>query len=118
MKLRPADYLLAFCQRHRVPEPIREFKFYAPVRDWAFDWAWPAAKVALEIEGGVYGRGAKCRTCGRRKVGAHTSVERLLSDIEKYNLAALLGWKVIRATPDQVKDGTAEGWLARALTGR
>lgn len=81
-----------------VPDPVRELKFY-PGRKWSFDFAWPQYKVALEVEGGIYGVGKPCPVCKRKPVGAHTSIERLLSDMEKYNAAASTGWSVLRVTP-------------------
>lgn len=46
--------------------------------------------VALEVEGGVY-------TGGR-----HTRPTGFIKDMEKYNRAAVLGWLVLRVTPDQL----------------
>ena len=67
--------------------PTREFRFH-PVRRWRFDYSWPLHKVALEIEGGVFSRGRHVRPMG------------FLADMEKYNAAAVLGWRVLRCTPD------------------
>lgn len=49
--------------------------------------AWPDQKLALEVEGGVW-------TGGR-----HTRGKGYLADMEKYNRATVLGWRVIRCTP-------------------
>ena len=65
---------------------VREFRFH-PVRKWRFDYAVPEHMVALEVEGGVW-------TGGR-----HTSSQGFLGDIEKYNTATVMGWKVVRTTP-------------------
>lgn len=70
-------------------EVVREYRFH-PTRKWRFDYAVPASRVALEVEGGVW-RG-----------GRHTSPKGFLADIEKYNAAALLGWTVVRTTPDSL----------------
>jgi len=84
------------------PKPVKEFQF-AHGRRWKFDYCWPGRLLALEIEGGIYGRtGKKCMVCGRAAVGAHTSIERLLTDMEKYNAAAAGGYRVVRATPGMV----------------
>lgn len=85
-----------------LPAPTREFRFH-PTRLWRFDYAWPAALVALEVEGGVW-------TGGR-----HTSGAGFLRDMEKYNSAALLGWRVFRCTPRQLT--AAPGLLRQALKG-
>jgi len=63
--------------------PEREFLFH-PTRKWRFDYAIPELKIAVEKEGGVW-------TGGR-----HTTPQGFLGDIEKYNQAALLGWRLFR----------------------
>ena len=80
--------------KQQYPGYESEYKFH-PERRWKFDHAWPHAKVALEIEGGVW------------VGGRHTSGSGFLKDMEKYNAAGLLGWRVFRATPQQVKNGQA-----------
>ena len=65
----------------------REHRFDAG-RMWRFDFAWPSAKVAVEIEGGTFSRG-KTR---------HTSSTGHQSDCEKYNAAAIAGWCVLKYT--------------------
>ena len=77
---------VAFFAGQRLPAPVTEHRFH-PSRKWRFDYAWPDAKVALEVEGGVW-------TGGR-----HTSSAGFLKDMEKYNAAARLGWRVLRCTP-------------------
>lgn len=67
-----------------VPEP--EYKFH-PTRKWRFDWAWTDHHVALEVEGGIW-------TGGR-----HIHAVGFVKDMEKYNAAAALGWRIIRCTP-------------------
>lgn len=69
------------------PDPEREYLFAAPDRMWRFDFAWPAAKVAVEIEGGLY-----------RRRGGHVSVNGFMRDCEKYNAATVRGWAVLRYT--------------------
>jgi len=68
---------------YKLPEPEREFKFH-PTRKWRFDFAWPDKKVAVEIEGGIWIRGGHNRGVG------------YLKDIEKYNQAVAMDWKVFR----------------------
>lgn len=86
-----------------IPAPAQEFQFAAPVREWAFDFAWPTFKIAFEIEGGAWTRGRHTRGVG------------FIGDIEKYNEACLRDWLVIRATPSQVRSRVAFGWLFRAF---
>lgn len=78
-----------------VPPATHEHKFHA-IRLWRFDYCWPDKKIALEVEGGVF-------TGGR-----HTSGPGFIGDMEKYNQAVLLGWRIIRTTPSELlKIGTA-----------
>lgn len=102
-----------------IPEPEREVQFAAGEgRRFAVDYGWPAIKLGVEIDGGIYGRGEPCPICGRRPVGAHTSIERLRTDQEKSNLAVRLGWAILHYRPEQVRSGqafveTAEAFRAR-----
>lgn len=105
-----------------LPWPEAEYHF-APPRQWAFDWAWTVFRVAMEIEGGLFGRGKRCPVCGQRKVAGHGSIQRKKTDLEKYNAAAVRGWCVVRVIPDQVQSGEylrlveealkARGWRAK-----
>lgn len=95
--------LLEFqCAAAKVPKPVTEYKFH-PTRKWRFDYCWPDRKVALEIEGGVFVKGRHTRGVG------------YLKDMEKYSEAAILGWCVVRCTPQQLNDGSAFTWVKRAL---
>lgn len=85
-----SDTTLQFFTHMGLPEPSTEYKFHAE-RRWRFDYAWPDAKVALEVEGGVW------------VGGRHTSAKGFLNDIEKYNAATVLGWKVLRCTPQMLR---------------
>ena len=68
---------------------VVEYKFH-PTRKWKFDFANPELKIAVEQEGGVWIRGRHNRGTG------------FLNDIEKYNTAVLLGWKVLRYPPNLI----------------
>lgn len=102
------------CPAYKIPPPIAEFRFSAS-RKWMFDWCWPERMLALEVEGGIYGRGKPCPVCKRKPPGAHSSIQRLLSDMEKYNEAAILGWKVIRCQPEDLATGAVFALLKRAF---
>jgi len=67
----------------------REYRFH-PIRRFRFDYAIPSKKIAIEQEGGAW-------TNGR-----HTRGKGYISDMEKYNLATSMGWRVLRFTPDQM----------------
>lgn len=81
-----------------IPTPEKEVRFHE-VRRWRFDYAWIGPKIAVEIEGGIWIKGAHTR-------GAH-----FLSDAEKYNVATAQGWRVFRFTPQQLKKGEAQAFM-------
>ncbi len=76
-----------------LPMPEAEVRF-APPRRWRFDWAWPGARLALEVDGGVWAAGRHSRGSG------------IVKEHEKFNAAAALGWRVMRCTPQSVGDLT------------
>jgi hypothetical protein len=115
MKLSPVQTIMQFCalsQGLTMPEP--EFLF-APPRKFRFDLCWPFEKIALEIEGGLYGNGKPCPLCKRAAPRGHSSVTGILRDMEKYNLAAELGFRVVRFTPQQIEKGEAFALLESLL---
>ena len=62
---------------------IPEFRFDS-VRRFKFDYGNLKLKIAVEMEGGIYtGTG-------------HAKTGRYLSDLEKYNMASLRGWLLLR----------------------
>lgn len=71
---------------------VQEYKFH-PKRKWRFDFADLENKIAVEIEGGVYTRGRHVRPVG------------YVRDMEKYNYATIMGWRVLRFTPEQIRSG-------------
>lgn len=81
-----APLVNGLCRATGLPEPVAEYRF-APPRRWRFDFAFPIAKVALEVQGGVFVQ------------GRHTRGSALLKEHEKLNAAAVLGWRVLFATP-------------------
>lgn len=76
------------------PEPEREYRFDTK-RRWRFDFAWPDAKFAVEVEGITYDGGRHQRLGGFEK------------DCEKYEAAMLQGWTVYRVTHARIKNGKA-----------
>ena len=86
----------------------REHRFH-PTRRWRFDFADPGSLIAVEIEGLNYeGAGKKTKLGGR-----HVSVKGFKEDCEKYNEAAVLGWRVLRVTVEMVKSGKALQYIER-----
>lgn len=103
-----------------LPEPADEYMFAAQMgRRWRFDRAFLDYRVAVEIEGGVFGRvilgadGKRYRLGGRHNSGAD-----LAKDAEKYNEAQIQGWMVIRVTTTQIRDKEAIEPIRRALIAR
>lgn len=102
--------ITAYCRSRGYPEPDFEFGF-CPGRKFAFDVAFVGERVAVEVEGGVYGRGKPCPVCKRKPPAGHGSIDRTKRDHEKYNLAAVLGWRLVRVRPEQVESGELWAWL-------
>jgi len=79
---------------------VPEYKFHDE-RRWKFDLAVIEPRLAFEIEGGAF-------TSGR-----HTRGQGFVGDMDKYNTAAMFGWKVLRFTPEQVKKGRVIEFLRK-----
>ena len=114
----PPDHSLfnATCVAHGLPVPFHEYPFDEE-RGWRLDHLFVRGdrRVAMEVEGGIYGMGAPCVTCGRRRAGAHSSGNNIKRDMEKYREANIAGILVIRVTPDEVESGEAFALVKRAL---
>lgn len=104
------------CQGVGLPQVEKEW-FFHKKRRWRFDFAFVELRLAVEIEGGIWARkGAKkCAACGETPKGGHSTGRGMLEDLEKYNSATLGGWRLIRITPSQVRDGTALAIIERAV---
>ncbi len=85
MKYNPA-ITAAYFKQYLGEVPVPEYVF-SPPRKWRFDFAWIKQKVALEVEGGVWIRGRHNRGGG------------FVKDMEKYNAASVLGWRILRVQP-------------------
>ena len=77
-----------------IERPVKEYRFY-PTRHWRFDYAWPDLKIAAEIEGGAWIQ------------GRHTRGSGFVKDLEKYNMATMEGWSVLRIQPNQLASAAA-----------
>ena len=77
-----------------VEGAVREYRFHR-TRRWRFDFAWPDAKFAVEVEGLTHEGGRHQRFGGFEK------------DCEKYEAAMLDGWTVYRVTHARIKSGRA-----------
>ncbi len=88
---------------HKLPEAITEYRFYKP-RRWRFDLCYPELKLAIEVEGGTWSG------------GRHTRGQGFEDDCEKYSIAAIEGWSIIRVTGRMIRDGVAIDLLHLAFT--
>lgn len=96
----PALQLLL--RAYQLPTPEREYRF-APERRWRADFAWPAHKLLLEVQGGAW-------TNGR-----HNRAASYINEMERHNAATILGWRVLYCTPEQVRKGIVAAWLVQAI---
>ena len=92
------DGITAVWESFGIPPPLREYYFDPEARS-RFDYAWPEAMVAVELEGGIFRRGLR---------GAHVGPTAVLRDITKGNRALELGWQVVRVVPNNVAIGFRE----------
>ena len=85
-----------------LPPLEREYRFH-PTRRWRFDFAAVDLQIGIEVEGGTWTGGRHVRGSGFE------------ADCEKYNAAALLGWRVLRFTGAMVNDGRAVATIEKAV---
>ncbi len=83
-----AMVILNRIKRAGLPEPVEEFQFCKD-RQFRADFAWPDKMILLEYEGGILKKNGK---------GAHNRSMGYLKDCRKYNLATILGYKILRYT--------------------
>ena len=96
------EKLMAQLMRAGVTRPTREFVF-APGRKWRADFCWEEQRLLVEVEGGVFSG------------GRHVSPMGFLADIEKYNTACLLGYRLIRVGAKHINSHAALNWIRSAL---
>lgn len=84
-----SDAFTLLVEKELTLEAVKEHKFH-PTRRWRFDYAIPLFKIAIEVEGGVWTRGRHIQPSG------------FLKDMEKYNNASMLGWRILRVTPTEL----------------
>jgi hypothetical protein len=92
----------AFFATHEIPAPHYELAFH-PDRKWRFDMAWGQEKVALEVQGGIWGG------------GRHTRGAALLKEWEKLNTAAADGWRILYCQPDDLLTAQTANYIKNAL---
>jgi hypothetical protein len=102
-----------------APAPMREHRFAAEfvgpgkglrarlrdndLQDWRFDFAWPDADLAVEVEGGGWVQ------------GRHTRGKGFEDDLRKYHAAMRLGWTVYRCGAKLIKSGDAADLIVTLL---
>lgn len=95
----------ALLKQSGLPMPVPEYRFH-PVRKFRLDYAWPESRVGLEVDGGVWVGGAHGRGTG------------IVRDQEKTNLAAGLGWRILRCTPSKLTHTDTLAYITDALKWR
>lgn len=88
-----------------LPEPEREYKFALDElgRRWRFDFAYPEQMVGIEVQGGIWSRGAHARGTGLER------------DYEKLNAAQILGWNVYQFSRKVIDNGEAIKTIEKVL---
>lgn len=126
-----ADYVVLLMDQiaeASLPEPAMEYRFVQE-RKWRFDLCWPDKMVALEVDGGSYGRTITCHNCGQivkmplqdgrqvvvRLGGRHNSGIGFEKDREKWAHAVIMGWRIVGVTPNMIIDGRALSYLRQLL---
>lgn len=88
-----------------LPTPETQYKFH-PERKFKADMCWPLILFIVEVDGGVW-----------LPKGGHTSGVGYTHDRIRDAEAFLLGYRVLRVTPDMIKDGHAIFYIKRLFDG-
>lgn len=97
----PGEEALALHLRAYGVAAVRQHLFAEHLgRGFAFDFAWPELRLAVEVDGAV-----------------HRIKGRFAADVERHNLAQLLGWRVLRFRPADVLSGKAIDAVRAVLAG-
>lgn len=101
------DYMVELIKANTSYPVEREYRFdqreknkeLGTPRRWRFDAALLKPMIAFECEGGSFSG------------GRHTNPIGFMKDLEKYNTATMMGWKVYRFTPNML----GQGWIETIL---
>lgn len=85
------------------PNTKRRADFYA----WSVPDGWEVHRVLVEVDGGLYLQG--------EKQGGHTRGAARERDYERDAEAMMMGFRVLRVSPRQVKNGKAILWITELL---
>ena len=102
---KPEDLLDWHLQASHLPTPVRQFRA-TPPRKFAWDFAWPALRLLVDVQGGTW------------KLGGHSSGTGIARDAVKLNLATLAGYRVLLVTTNHVQSGQALAWIEQAIRTR
>lgn len=97
-----SDALETILRQAGVTGWVREYPFASP-RRFRFDFAWVEKRLAVECDGGTFTGGRHVRPAGFER------------DLEKINLAQIMGWTVLRFTFNMVADGRAVRTIEECL---
>lgn len=97
--------VLAAWRQEGVVGAVPEHGFH-PGRKWRFDFAWPAERLAVEVQGGIWSH------------GRHTRGAALKQEWEKLNTAAVMGWRILYCEPREVTTPAFVRYLKAALLQR
>jgi len=86
----------------RVGMVTPEYRFHEQ-RRWRFDYYLLEKGIAIEIEGAIWSR------------GRHTRGKGYQADLDKYNAATMMGYRVLRFSTEDVMRGRAKAFLAEHL---
>ena len=102
-----ADLLYSQISLLSLPLPEREHRFHTK-RQFRFDLVWKDRMLAVEVDGGLH----------LRSRGRHLHPKGRQSDMDKANLATLMGWRLLTFSGDDVKSGLAVDVLSEHFNGR
>jgi len=93
----------AWARYHPDVQLCLEHQFH-PTRKWRLDYAATnGSMVAIELQGGIFTNGGHSRASGQIK------------DMEKYNAAAALGWRIFYLHTKNVSDRAALAQIAETI---
>lgn len=81
-----------------LPAPVLEYPFAKPERAYRADLAWPNLRLLVEVDGAV-----------------HRIKERFSADLLRDQVIFFMGWRKLRVSPMQVRNGEALRLVERAL---
>lgn len=95
------EELALHIRAYGLEPPRRQYLFAEHLgRAFAMDFAWPDRMLTVEIDGAV-----------------HRIKGRFRADLERHNLAQVLGWRVLRFSPADVKSAKAVDTVRAVLAG-